>query len=377
MYWSFAYSPMLPKGRIDREALNETMEETRRASSFRSDSAFNDGAGIRSYKYDRVPILAKITSYDLTTGRYSWTQVYSNFDGSYGISEDALDGTPDYLPAYELATNPNVPVDTVVNLIPGDGEFFLFAYPSTLDFGSGSGSICDDILIPERDIRCEDGFNNIYIRAHVLNIADGCLTRSITPWEFEKTEGCCECNDSGSGDDDVESGSGFYGSGGEMLISTSCCPDGVPTTLFADTTFFIEKDCTSSETPFCACDDDTVVLEYGTYAGLFVPGVTSHWQGEKELSCGLILHIELYCSADDDGPVWGIAWALFEGINICSSSTCTLAPGSGISLCPPQEGGTCSPFEFVFCTQNGSGLTDCTPCMHPSGDVYLKIIVGE
>lgn len=129
MYWSFTYTPAEPKGKIDREALNETMEEVRRSSSYRSSYAFNDGAGIRSYNYERVPLIAKITGYDVTTGRYSWTQQYSTVEGSFGTPTDALEGNVNYLPAYELVGNPNVPNDVIVQLMSGDGEFFLFSYP--------------------------------------------------------------------------------------------------------------------------------------------------------------------------------------------------------------------------------------------------------
>ncbi len=362
---------MLPKGRIDREALNETMEETRRASSFRSDSAFNDGAGIRSYKYDRVPILAKITDYDLATGRYSWTQVYSNFDGSYGISEDALDGNANYLPAYELATNPNVPLDTVVNLIPGDGEFFLFAYPTTVDFGSGSGSVCDDILIPELDIRCEDGELNLYRRAIILNLIDGCLTQDFSDWQFLRTEGCCECSGSGSGgddDDDVDSGSGFYGSGGEMLISTACCPEGVPAILFADGSFYINKlDCTPDDAPFCTCDDFTVELTYGNYPSSFFSGDLNFWRGEQELSCGLTIQFELYC-IDSEETEWKMGFILFDDEDPCSGSS---ALSSTLSF------SGCDPFSATFILSDVSVLQNCFACVHPSNEVYLCVAVGE
>lgn len=371
MYWSFTYSPALPGGRIDRNALNETMEETRRASSFRSDSAFNDGAGIRSYKYDRVPILAKITGFDESTSRYSWTQVYSNFDGSYSISEDALNGTADYLPAYELAGNSNVPTsDTVVNLIPGDGEFFLFSYPSTTDFGSGSGSICDDILIPELDVRCEDGVLNLYRRAVILNLVDGCLTQDFSEWAFLRSEGCCECSGSGSGGDDVSSGSGFYGSGGEMLISNGCCPEGAPTTLFADGSFYISKlDCSPDETPFCNCDDFTVELTYGSYSSSFFPGTLSFWRGEQDLSCGLTIQLELYCvEVDVDEFEWQLGFILFDGEDPCSGSS---------GLTPPSSFSGCDPFSASYLLSDVSVLQDCFACVHPSNEVYLCVAVGE
>ncbi len=117
---------------------NHLLEALERITYQRGPLTSSDGAGLRSREISWSPILARITDIDRTpslsvptpSGAYSWVQVYSVEDGTTAENSWKLTGEITTYPAFELNGNLNVPIGSIVQLLPGDGNFFVFCSPS-------------------------------------------------------------------------------------------------------------------------------------------------------------------------------------------------------------------------------------------------------
>jgi hypothetical protein len=118
------------------EELNRLAQLAESFTTFTSPDGFNDVTGLHLRPGDTPRVLGKITG--VAGSAYSWIEVEGNTAGAVVTAVTGLSGTTTVNPAYEIGGSTTVATNSIVEMFPGNGEYWFFVSPS---MGGGAGSL--------------------------------------------------------------------------------------------------------------------------------------------------------------------------------------------------------------------------------------------
>jgi hypothetical protein len=201
----------------------------------------------------------------------------------------------------------------------GEAEFYEYRYRCEDSPGTGTGT-------------AEGGHLNEYRRLVTIDFdpTTGCLRRTYGTEFFVQSIGCCDPSCASPGGFDTGTGTGTSdgsgGSGGNgETVATTCCVEGIPTTLFATV---------SGGVSGCTCANGTTIEL--TYNG-------SYWVGSTTLgTCGKTISMGFQClsgtgiraswSCNPD-PAPSPPFSIAPSSSNCATSTWTFESPLGSSCC--------------------------------------------